>query len=387
MLTSLFAPAPPAAQPPSKGPTGHLASANDDAASADFAQQLDDAAAQPPHAQDTRQNDKLRSPGRSTAGKEAAKTERGPGAEPEPVPAQVEGKDRRTLPPESEDEGGGKASAAESTTPQSVAALLAELRAAAPGASGAARRGVDAAAADGDTHTTGLLEGPAAAHARRAGAGGEIGQRSGQGSAQEGGLDSLHDSFAQQLSTAAAASVQDGSTLRADSFATAFNPLMATSTAPASAHTTGPARTEAQLSASPGSALFGTQLGAQISTFVQGGIEHARLHLNPADMGPVSVQIQLDGQNARVHLSAENPLTRQALEQALPQLASSLREAGLTLSGGGVFEQTRQGGGAQSGNDAGRDAGTGTPSSSADDGLPTITSAAPRRRGVVDLVA
>lgn len=383
MLTSLFAPAPPAAQPPSKGPTGHLASANDDAASVDFAQQLDEAAAQPPNAQETRQNDKLRSPGRSSSGKEAAKTERGPGAEPEPVPAQVEGKDRRTLPPESEDEGGGKTSAAESTTPQSVAALLAELRAAAPGASGAARRGVDAAAADGDTHATGLLEGPAAAHARRAGAGGEVGK----GSAQESVLGSLHDSFAQQLSTAAAASVQDGSTLRADSFATAFNPLMATSTAPASAHTTGPARTEAQLSASPGSALFGTQLGAQISTFVQGGIEHARLHLNPADMGPVSVQIQLDGQNARVHLSAENPLTRQALEQALPQLASSLREAGLTLSGGGVFEQTRQGGGAQSGNDAGRDAGNGKPSSSADDGLPAVTRAAPRRRGVVDLVA
>ena len=41
-------------------------------------------------------------------------------------------------------------------------------------------------------------------------------------------------------------------------------------------------------------------------------------------------------------MAAENGLTRQALEQSMPLLAGSLREAGLTLSGGGVFEQPRQ---------------------------------------------
>ncbi|MBP6765395.1 MAG: flagellar hook-length control protein FliK, partial [Rubrivivax sp.] len=70
--------------------------------------------------------------------------------------------------------------------------------------------------------------------------------------------------------------------------------------------------------------------------------EHARLHLNPADMGPVMVQIQLDGAAAQIHMSADHPATRQALEQAMPALASGLREAGLTLAGGGVFEQPQQ---------------------------------------------
>ncbi|MDO8419732.1 MAG: flagellar hook-length control protein FliK, partial [Rubrivivax sp.] len=100
--------------------------------------------------------------------------------------------------------------------------------------------------------------------------------------------------------------------------------------------------TEARLSAPPGSAEFATQLGSQLTTFVRDGVQHARLHLNPEDMGPVTVQIRIDGQSAQVHMAAEHGLTRLALEQSMPMLAGSLREAGLTLSGGGVFEQPRQ---------------------------------------------
>lgn len=139
---------------------------------------------------------------------------------------------------------------------------------------------------------------------------------------------------------------------------------------------------EARLSASLSSPEFGPQLGAQITTFVRDGLEHARLQLNPANMGPVLVQIQLDGQTAQVHLSAEHAWTRQALQDAMPQLASLLREAGLTLSGGGVSEQAQQG----------RQAPSETPSDRTSPAEPTEGS--PRqpglpaaRRGVVDLVA
>jgi flagellar hook-length control protein FliK len=112
-------------------------------------------------------------------------------------------------------------------------------------------------------------------------------------------------------------------------------------------------------------------------------------------MGPVSVQIQLDGQTAVVHLGAEQAHTRQALEQALPQLASQLSEAGLTLTGGGVFEHTqqgRQGMGAGEDRDGGRAAdrspdpwGPGSPERQ--DEVARGTTRAPQRRGVVDLVA
>ncbi|WP_043820736.1 flagellar hook-length control protein FliK, partial [Rubrivivax gelatinosus] len=64
------------------------------------------------------------------------------------------------------------------------------------------------------------------------------------------------------------------------------------------------------------------------------------------------MQIQVEGNNAQVVMAAQQADTRQALEQALPSLASALQEAGLTLTGGGVFEQ-RQGGERDAGGEPG----------------------------------
>lgn len=150
---------------------------------------------------------------------------------------------------------------------------------------------------------------------------------------------------------------------------------------------------EARLSASPGSAGFAEQLGTQLSTFVREGVQHAKLQLHPLELGPVTVNIQLDGGNAHMSFAAEHAQTRQALEQALPTLAGSLREAGLTLSGGGVFEQPPQPQNPPQGQaEGGRGDGNGAsgrpgPAGADDGGLPAAPSPALRRRGVVDLVA
>lgn len=108
-----------------------------------------------------------------------------------------------------------------------------------------------------------------------------------------------------------------------------------------SASPTGGLATEARIDAPLDSPDFAAALGTQLSVLVKDGVQHARLHLNPASMGPISVQIALDGSAARIHMTAEQAQTRQALEQAMPMLASALRESGLTLTGGGVFEQPR----------------------------------------------
>jgi flagellar hook-length control protein FliK len=157
---------------------------------------------------------------------------------------------------------------------------------------------------------------------------------------------------------------------------------------------------EARLGAPPGHADFAPQLGAQISLFVRDGVQQARLHLNPAEMGPITVQIRLDGGGAQVHLAADNALTRQALEQAMPTLAGSLREAGMTLTGGGVFErpsdqpgqpgQTGQSGQGGAGDQARARAGQRPAGRHEADGYPSSMAATlptPMRRGVVDLVA
>jgi flagellar hook-length control protein FliK len=94
---------------------------------------------------------------------------------------------------------------------------------------------------------------------------------------------------------------------------------------------------------------FREALGVQVSLLARGGVQHAELHLNPAEMGPISVQIALDGQQAQVHFGVDSAQTRQIVETGLPELAAALREAGLTLSGGGVSQHAggqRQGSGA-----------------------------------------
>ena len=83
---------------------------------------------------------------------------------------------------------------------------------------------------------------------------------------------------------------------------------------------------------------FRELLGTQVSLLAKDGVQSAELHLNPAEMGPVSVQITLDGTQARVDFGADSAQTRQIIEAGLPELASALRDAGLTLSGGGVSQ-------------------------------------------------
>jgi flagellar hook-length control protein FliK len=86
---------------------------------------------------------------------------------------------------------------------------------------------------------------------------------------------------------------------------------------------------------------FKQALGVQVSLLARDGVQQASLHLNPADMGPISVQIALEGSQARVDFGVASAATRQMIEAGLPELASSLREAGFTLTGGGVSQQSQ----------------------------------------------
>lgn len=144
---------------------------------------------------------------------------------------------------------------------------------------------------------------------------------------------------------------------------------------------------EASLAARPGSPAFAGELSARLVAFVHEGVEHARLHLNPAEMGPVEVRIRIDGDAARVVLAAEQAPTRQSLEQALPSLASSLREAGLTLAGGGVFDRGAGGGDAGRAPERSRSGPGGDAAEAPGDAAAVRAPVLPRRRGVVDLVA
>ena len=87
---------------------------------------------------------------------------------------------------------------------------------------------------------------------------------------------------------------------------------------------------------------FRGALALQVSLLAKDGVQEATLQLNPESMGPISVQISTDGTQARVEFAVDSPLTRDIIEASMPDLATALREAGLTLSGGGVSQNNSQ---------------------------------------------
>lgn len=133
---------------------------------------------------------------------------------------------------------------------------------------------------------------------------------------------------------------------------------------------------------------FSQALASQLTTFARDGVQEAQLQLNPADMGPISVQITLDGSQAQIDFAATHARTREALEAAWPALAASLNSAGLTLGGGGVFEQRS---GARDGDAQGTGAASGgrRVGEVAEAGEPAArtTVRVDRHRGVLDLYA
>src|SRR5262249_44714544 len=133
---------------------------------------------------------------------------------------------------------------------------------------------------------------------------------------------------------------------------------------------------------------FGAVVGQQVALWVRDGVQEARLQLHPAELGPVSVQIALQGQAAHVDFTAAVAATREPIEQSLPALAAALRESGFTLAGGGVSSGSPRGGDAQ------HDGSSTTPTSNRSRGDAGIeathaVTSAPRRwtRSLVDVYA
>lgn len=105
-----------------------------------------------------------------------------------------------------------------------------------------------------------------------------------------------------------------------------------------------PVRHEAaSLQQTVGTAAFTDELIGQVNVWVkqsaQEGPMTAELHLNPADMGPVLIRIEVDGNQAQVNFAAQQADTRQAIESSMSMLSASLKEAGIQLSGSGVSDQ------------------------------------------------
>jgi len=133
---------------------------------------------------------------------------------------------------------------------------------------------------------------------------------------------------------------------------------------------------------------FGAAVGHQVALWVRDGVQEARLQLHPAELGPVTVQIALEGQAAHVDFTAAVAATRESIEQSLPALAATLRESGFTLAGGGVSSGGQRGADAQREHRRAGGAGNRSRIDSGVDGSSAVA-APPRRwsRSLVDVYA
>jgi flagellar hook-length control protein FliK len=137
---------------------------------------------------------------------------------------------------------------------------------------------------------------------------------------------------------------------------------------------------------------FGQELARGMVYLARSGSQSAELTLNPADLGPVRVELQMNGQQASLMISASHEATRSAMQEALPQLHALFEQNGLQLSGAQVGDRWQNGTsgdpgqrGADSNATAGSLlAGQETRASSAPAGIPM---SAPRRVGLVDTFA
>jgi flagellar hook-length control protein FliK len=100
-----------------------------------------------------------------------------------------------------------------------------------------------------------------------------------------------------------------------------------------------------------GQANWGQDMGERIQWMVSQKMQGAQVKLNPANLGPMEVRIQVQNDQASVQFTAHHAVVREALEAALPRLRDMFEASGVELvdvdvSGQSFAEQQATGEGA-----------------------------------------
>ncbi len=100
-----------------------------------------------------------------------------------------------------------------------------------------------------------------------------------------------------------------------------------------------------QVATPVGGTHWGTELGQQMvvmSNNVRQGTQTAELRLDPPDLGPLRVSLNLADGVASASFVSAHASVRQAIETAIPQLQQALAQAGISLGQTSVGEQAAQ---------------------------------------------
>lgn len=172
---------------------------------------------------------------------------------------------------------------------------------------------------------------------------GKVGEQAGKLQADAGQFAAkLHDSAAALKETAAPET---------------FTNLVAQTNALQNAQAAGTVPTD-RLSARVGTPAWDNQVGQKVIWMVGGEEQSATLELNPPDLGPVQVVLNVSNDMASVTFSSQQLEVRQALENSLSRLREMMSESGIALGNASV-NSGNEGNGQQGQPGSGRSGGGG----------------------------
>lgn len=96
---------------------------------------------------------------------------------------------------------------------------------------------------------------------------------------------------------------------------------------------------QAALPSRPLDVAFGGDLAAEVRLMVASGMQRAELRLNPADLGPIHIQLSVNSHTADISFAASHGTTREGISGALPALREMLASQGLSLGQADVSSQ------------------------------------------------
>ena len=84
---------------------------------------------------------------------------------------------------------------------------------------------------------------------------------------------------------------------------------------------------------------FAEGFSQQVTLLARDGVQHARISINPPELGPVELRIVVRNDEATVQMASQVGAVRTALEDALPRLREQFEQAGMRLADSEVFSQ------------------------------------------------
>lgn len=109
----------------------------------------------------------------------------------------------------------------------------------------------------------------------------------------------------------------------------------------------------------PGSSQFGAQLGQQLLWMGQQKIGRAEIRLDPAELGPLTIELEMDGDEIRAEFSSRSAEVRALIDSQVPRLRELLAEQGFSLADAQVGQGRADERGGQQAANAGAGAGAG----------------------------